>query len=88
MRYPKQRYRAVATRLLNSLANDKSVEIVPLSVDLFSRALHLYSERPDKEWGLTDCISFVVMTDRRITNALTTDAHFQQAGFQALMARQ
>jgi predicted nucleic acid-binding protein len=88
MRYPKQRYRAVATRLLNSLANDKSVEIVPLSVDRFSRALHLYSERPDKEWGLTDCISFVVMTDRRITNALTTDAHFQQAGFQALMARQ
>lgn len=84
----KLRHRQAAIQLLHSLVTDASVEIVPFSEELFSRAMQLYIGRPDKEWGLTDCISFVVMTDRRITNALTTDAHFQQAGFQALMARQ
>lgn len=81
----KQRYRAAATRLLNSLVADDSIEIVPLSEELFSRALHLYSERPDEEWGLTDCMSFVLMTERGITTALTADAHFRQAGFQTLL---
>jgi predicted nucleic acid-binding protein len=39
----------------------------------------------DKEWGLTDCISFLVMQDRAMTDALTTAQHFQQAGFRALL---
>ena len=47
--------------------------------------MQLYRERPDKEWGLTDCISFVVMQERGISAALTADEHFQQAGFRALM---
>ena len=38
-----------------------------------------------KEWGLTDCISFIVMEDNGLTEALTTDEHFQQAGFRALL---
>lgn len=45
----------------------------------------LYCKRPDKEWGLTDCVSFVVMQEQQITEALTTDAHFQQTGFTALL---
>jgi predicted nucleic acid-binding protein len=45
----------------------------------------LYRSRLDKEWGLTDCISFIVMEQRGITKALTTDLHFQQAGFAVLM---
>ena len=45
----------------------------------------LYRARPDKEWGLTDCVSFTVMTDRGLTEALTTDDHFRQAGFRALL---
>jgi len=45
----------------------------------------LYSERPDKEWGLTDCVSFVVMEAHGIRDALTADEHFEQAGFRALM---
>lgn len=81
----KQRYRSAAVRLLNALEADPNVEIVPLSEDLYSRALQLYRERPDKEWRLTDCISFLVMQDRGITEALTADEHFQQAGFRALM---
>ena len=46
---------------------------------------HLYCQRNDKNWGIVDCISFIVMEERRITEALTTDIHFQQAGFRALL---
>lgn len=52
---------------------------------LFERGLELYRRRLDKEWSLTDCISFVVMSDHGITEALTGDHHFEQAGFSALL---
>jgi predicted nucleic acid-binding protein len=81
----KQRYRHAAVELLQSLEADPNVTIVRLTEDLYARAFRLFRERPDKEWGLTDCVSFVVMQDRKITEALTTDEHFQQAGFQALL---
>src|SRR5438477_5528069 len=60
----KQRYRADAVALLEALEEDPNVEIVPLTEDLFARAFHLYSTRPDKEWGLIDCVSFTVMQER------------------------
>ncbi len=82
----KQRYRAAAIELLDSLQEDSDVEIVPISEDLYERAFQLYRERQDKEWGLTDCISFVVMNDRGLMKALTTDEHFKQAGFQVLLS--
>ena len=75
----KQRYRPAAIQLLEALEADPTVEIVPLSEQLYAEALRLYRERPDKEWGLTDCISFVVMQERNMTEALTADEHFQQA---------
>jgi hypothetical protein len=78
-------YRRAAIQLLSSLRTDPSVEIIALSDQLFEQASKLYSERPDKEWGLTDCVSFVVMQARSITDALTTDEHFRQAGFRALL---
>lgn len=81
----KRRYRQTAVAIMETLENDTTVQIVALSDDLYTRAFHLYRQRPDKEWGLTDCISFVVMTDQKITEALTSDEHFQQAGFVALM---
>jgi len=81
----KQRYRHAAVELLHSLEADPTVTIVPLSEDLYAQAFRLYRERPDKEWRLTDCISFITMQDRKITEALTTDEHFQQAGFGALL---
>ncbi len=81
----KQRYRHAAVELLRSLEADPNVTIVPLSEDLYAQAFRLYRERPDKDWGLTDCISFIAMQGRKITEALTTDEHFQQAGFRALL---
>jgi predicted nucleic acid-binding protein len=56
-----------------------------MSEDLYERAFRFYQSRQDKEWGITDCISFVIMQDRGLTEALTTDENFQQAGFRALL---
>lgn len=72
---------------LDALEHDPAMGIVPLSESLFARAFQLFRARPDKEWGLTDCVSFVVMMDRGLTEALTTDEHFRQAGFCALLKR-
>jgi predicted nucleic acid-binding protein len=83
----KQRYRNDAVRLLTSLQSDPTVEIVPLSNALFERAFTLFREREDKEWGLIDCLSFVVMTDHGIREALSADEHFEQAGFIASLRR-
>jgi len=62
----KQRYREAASRLLHALEADPNVEIHPLSEQLYAQAVQLYRERPDKEWGLTDCVPFVVMQDQGI----------------------
>jgi len=77
--------RLVFTRLIESLRSDPNTEVVPPDEDLFDRGLDLYARRPDKAWSLTDCISFVVMIDRGLTEALTGDHHFEQAGFRALL---
>jgi predicted nucleic acid-binding protein len=59
--------------------------IVPASRRLLEEGIHLYSYRRDKDWPLTDWISFVVMEDENIREALTGDRHFEQAGFVALL---
>ncbi len=79
------RYRAVGIQLLVSLESDPNIMIVPFTENLYHQASELYRARPDKEWGLTDCISFVVMHSLNLTDALTYDHHFQQAGFRALL---
>ena len=81
----KQPYRQAAVELLQSLEQDPCVEIVPLTEALYQAALELYRQRQDKEWGITDCVPFVVMNERNLQEALTTDRHFQQAGYQALL---
>jgi uncharacterized protein len=83
--FSKQRRRHADIELLDALEADSGVEIIPLSEQLYKRAWQFFCERPDKEWGLTDCVSFIVMQDRAMTEALTTDEHFRQAGFQPLM---
>ncbi len=60
----KKRYRKAAVELLDALEQDPQVEIVSLSEKLYERALELFRNRPDKEWGLIDCVSFIVMRDK------------------------
>lgn len=81
----KLHYRSAAVKLLAAMEEDPNVEIVPLYEELYNRGWQLYRERRDKEWSLTDCISFIVMQERGLTEALTTDKHFQQAGFIVLL---
>jgi len=59
--------------------------IVPVSHELYGAGLELYRSRPDKRWSLTDCISFVIMQRRGLTDALAADSDFVQAGFRALL---
>ena len=78
------RFRAQAAHVIATLQASPLVEIVPASSQLFTAALALYRSRADKDWGLTDCASFVVMSERGLAEALTTDEHFRQAGYRAL----
>ncbi len=71
--------------LVRYLRNNSRTKVVPVSTDLFDAGLDLYSRRPDKGWSLTDCISFVVMKEHGLSEALTIDHHFEQAGFKALL---
>lgn len=61
------------------------MDTVPLSPDLWRRGWDLYRSRPDKGWSLTDCISFLVMENAGLSDALTGDEHFRQAGFRPLL---
>ena len=79
------RFRAQTVAFLNGLRQLTSLQIIPVSQSLFAEGWTLYCQRLDKEWGLTDCTSFVVMTQRQITQAFTSDHHFEQAGFIKLL---
>lgn len=79
------RFRQKAGHIIRFLSNSSHVEIVNLNSQSFESALELYEKRDDKGWGLTDCFSFVTMTSKGVNDALTTDDHFTQAGFNALL---
>ena len=72
--------------LLEDLRSDERVQIIPADSRLFESGLGLYLRRMDKDWSLTDCISFAVMEQMGLTNALTGDRHFEQAGFSVVLA--
>lgn len=81
--------RAVAVEFYRGLrqANTPStLEIVSVSEDLLAKGWTFYGQRPDKGWGLTDCMSMVVMQERGISEAFTSDHHFTQAGFTILLS--
>jgi hypothetical protein len=67
------------------LRTDPSTTVVPLSKELLNAGWELYAARLDKDWSLTDCMSFVVMKKEGLTEALTADRHFEQAGFKVLL---
>lgn len=75
----------VLARFLAALLTDPLVTITAVDAALVSRACDLRNARPDKDWGLTDALSFVVMSDEGVQEAFTADRHFLQAGFRALL---
>lgn len=82
------RTRSIAAEGYRRAHLDARIEVVPFQPELTNSAIRLYQERPDKSWGLTDCLSFVVMERRQLIEALTTDRHFEQAGLKAMMLKE
>ena len=72
---------------LRRFEQDEQIEIIPHSIELHENAMQMYESRMDQEWGLIDCVSFVFMQDNYATQALTSDKHFKQAGFRALLLK-
>ncbi len=79
------RSRPAFLRILRQFRDDPSCVLVPATSRWFDLGAQLYEARGDKEWSLTDCISFAVMREHGLADALTGDRHFQQAGFTALL---
>ncbi|HXH70913.1 MAG TPA: PIN domain-containing protein [Pyrinomonadaceae bacterium] len=78
-------YKQKSIQIIDEFLSSEEIEIIRLDEILFEKAFELYKTHADKSWGLVDCISFVVMKERGITDALTCDKHFSQAGFRALL---
>lgn len=78
-------FKREAVEVIEDFLTSEDVEVVRLTPELFTRAFELYKTHRDKEWGLVDCVSFVVMRQAGIREALTLDGHFKQAGFVALL---
>jgi predicted nucleic acid-binding protein len=81
-------WRQLAIQLVESLQESiraGAAELIHVDETLWQRGWHLFMERTDKDWSLTDCISFTVMEGRDIHEAFTSDRHFEQAGFTRLM---
>jgi predicted nucleic acid-binding protein len=77
--------RAVFVDFYRALRQDAKLEVIAASTELQDRGAKLFGERPDKEWSLTDCISFVIMSERGMHEALSADRDFEEAGFRALL---
>ena len=78
-------WRLHGVALLDHVQQRSNIEVIAFSADLWKRGWDMYKNRMDKAWSLTDCISFLVMQERGLTDALTADEHFRQAGFRALL---
>jgi predicted nucleic acid-binding protein len=76
--------RSTAVAFLKAVRADPQFEVVGYVPTVYQAGFDLFAARADKAWSLTDCISFGVMTERGLTEALTADHHFEQAGFRAV----
>jgi uncharacterized protein len=77
--------RPAIVTFIEGLKNSPFVDVVHVDAALDRDAWQLLRTRQDKEWSLVDCASFVLMKSRGLTEAWTTDHHFEQAGFTRLL---
>ena len=81
LRIPRNR----SIKFIESIKSSSLVDIVHIDEDLDAKSWELLKNRADKNWSLVDCSSFIVMQKNKIVEALTTDHHFEQAGFVRLL---
>lgn len=79
------KFRRRAIDFADSIRRSRRVNLVLIDRDMLEASYNLYRDRPDKEWSLTDCASFVIMKEKGISTAFTSDKHFEQAGFIKLL---
>ena len=77
-------YRQEAIQIIDLLRNTKNVEVIAIDNQLFDDGFAVYEKFDDKQWGLVDCLSFALMWELGVTEVLTFDDDFQQAGFVVL----
>jgi uncharacterized protein len=75
----------LAIKTLRFLRETNDITFIKINDSFFEKALALFENFKDKEWGFTDIASFVVMKEYHILEAFTNDHHFQQFGFQTLL---
>ena len=83
----KGKTRCLVTKFLRTVRDDPMFEVVDYESRVYQAGFDLFASHHDKEWSLTDCISFVVMKERTLSDALTADKHFIQAGYRAVFAQ-
>ncbi|MCL5991331.1 MAG: PIN domain-containing protein [Bacteroidetes bacterium] len=83
--FSKQHLKQKGIILIKSIYHDENIEVIKLSDKYYQLGLALYENTQDKNWSLTDCISFEILKDRNVRNVLTSDSHFTQAGFNKLL---
>ena len=79
--------RSTCAAAIRSLTSGRAARVVPATSRLLAEGLSFFERHSDKDWSLVDCTSFVLMRRLRLTDALTADRHFEQAGFRALLRK-
>ncbi len=77
--------RRQAVQMVRAILDNPNVTVLAQSRDSFLDGMHLYEQRPDKEYSPTDCISMNAMRRESVKKILTNDRHFKQEGFVVLM---
>jgi len=77
--------RSTALRFVADVADGGDFEVVWVDERLHRAGMTLLQSQTDKTYSLCDAISFILMRDRGVADALTTDHHFEQAGFIRLL---
>jgi len=78
--------RELSLSFVTDLLQNPEVEVIWVDELLIRAALEFLKRRSDKNYSLCDAVSFLVMQERTIMEALTTDHHFEQAGFRRLLS--
>ncbi len=78
-------FRQAAIELIENIYTHPNITVVKQTSSQFQEGLFFYKQRVDKQWSLTDCVSFKIMEEYNILEALAYDKHFEQAGFIALL---
>jgi predicted nucleic acid-binding protein len=75
----------VCIAFIRDLRHSPRIEVTRIEEDTEIAAWNLWEARADKTWSLVDCASFLLMQSEGVTDVLTDDHHFEQAGFRAVL---